>query len=98
MVIKKKKKVKGFGGGKNQFEGFKPNEDDLTNDHKEERKEEEDMFGWGRQNSDVTNFPPESTKMTEKLKPKLQPKKPADVKHQLLEDLKAKHNPSKPLL
>ena len=87
MVIKKKKKVKGIGGGKNQFEGFKPNEDDLTN---EERKEEDDdMFGWGRQNSDATNIPPESTKMTEKSKPKGQPKKPADVKHRLLEDLKA---------
>jgi hypothetical protein len=29
VVIKKKKKVvKGFGGGKNQFEGFKPSLDD----------------------------------------------------------------------
>jgi hypothetical protein len=36
--------------------------------------------------------------MTEKSKPKVQPKKPPDVKHQLLEDLKAKHNPFKPLL
>ena len=57
------------------------------------------MFGWGRQNSDATNIPPESTKMTEKMsKPKVQPKQPPDVKHQLLEELKAKHNPFKPML
>jgi hypothetical protein len=69
----------------------------LSNAHKEEVKEE-DMFGWGRQNSDATNVPPESTKMTEKSKPKVQLKQPPDVKHQLLEELKAKHNPFKPML
>jgi hypothetical protein len=71
----------------------------LKNAPREEGKEE-DMFGWGRQNSDATNIPPESTKMTEKSKPrpKVQPKQPPDVKHQLLEELKAKHNPFKPLL
>ena len=99
MVIKKKKKVmKGVGGGgRNQFEGFKPSNNDLSYAHKEEGKEE-DVLGWGRQNSDATNVPPESTKMTEKSRPRVQPKQPPDVKHQLLEDLRAQHNPFKPLL
>ncbi len=38
------------------FDGFKPPKED----------EEVKDFGWGRQNSEATNVPPESTKMTEK--------------------------------
>lgn len=59
------------GDGKNFFEGFRPPKDE---------EEAKDDFGWGRQNSEVTNVPPESTKLTEKKKPKA-PKAPLDFKH-----------------